>query len=363
MKKIVHLTSVHQAKDNRILFKECQTLSKNGYSVKLVCADAKNEKIGNVEIIGFPKHKSRINRMLKTSFLDMIKMCKKVDADLYHFHDPELIFVGLYLKLKGKKVIYDIHENTSAAILSKEYIKNLWVKKIISIIFEIFEKSVVKFFDALVTARPDITEKFNHKRVITLRNFPFLPKEIKKIKQKSIKHKKVVIYVGGMTKIRGIEQLINAFKKIKNAELWLLGPIKEKELYNKIKKAENVKYLGEVLPDGVFDYIQKADIGIVTFLPAPNHVTTLPTKPFEYMACGLPMVMSNFEYWKNFFNGCALFANPLKEEEIIKAIDELVNNDELRNKIGERNKKLIFEEYNWEKESQKLLNLYKELLC
>ncbi len=120
--------------------------------------------------------------MIKTSFFDMIKICKEVDADIYHFHDPELIFMGLYLKFLGKKVIYDIHENNPASILSKPYIKSKLVQKVFSKIFDLFEKGTVNFFDAIVTARPDISARFKHKYLITLRNFPVLP-DISKIKR------------------------------------------------------------------------------------------------------------------------------------------------------------------------------------
>lgn len=363
MLRIVHLTSVHKENDNRIFYKECQTLQSVGYDISLICAGSESKIVKDIKIYGYPKkNKGRIYRIFKTSFIDMIKMCRKVEADIYHFHDPELIFVGLYLKIIGKKVIYDIHENNPASILSKSYIKYKFIKKILAYIFDKFEKFVSKFFDAIVTARPDITKRFNHKQIITLRNFPILP-DFNKLKKINIKkYKPVVIFVGGMTKIRGIYELLEAFEELNEYELWLLGPIQEKELETKINNSsQNIKYFGIVEAYEVFSYIQKADIGIITFLEVPNHINTLATKPFEYMACGKPMIMSNFPYWKDTFKDGSLYVDPSNPKEIAQIIKQLLSNPNLIKKMGEYNKQMIIDEYNWEKESQKLIKLYNEL--
>ncbi len=358
--KIAHITSVHNDNDNRIFYKECYTLYKNGFEVYLIVAGAETRVENGIKIVGFPKEQRRVKRVWKTSLVDMIKICNSVNADIYHFHDPELIFTGLYLKfVKNKIVIYDIHENNPASILSKPYIKSKIIKKFLAKFFDFFEKVVSGFFDALVSARPDISKRFNHPNIITLRNFPILP-DFSNIKDIDIsKNRPVVIYVGGMTKIRGINELLDAFEDLDDCELWLLGPVTEKELENRItNNPKNVKYLGIVEANEVFSYIKKADIGIITFLPVPNHLETLATKPFEYMACGKPIIMSDFRYWRDTFKKSALYVDPIKPDEIKETILKLINDRELMNKMGQLNKILAYNKYNWEKESKKLVELY-----
>ncbi|HHC11104.1 MAG TPA: glycosyltransferase [Campylobacterales bacterium] len=361
--KIAHITSVHKPNDNRIFYKEVTTLYNNGYDISLIVAGADTKRVNNIDIIGYPKTDGgRFKRMIKTSFIDIIKVCNRVNADIYHFHDPELILVGLYLKLKGKKVVYDIHENNPASILSKPYIKSKFMRVLLSKSFNLFEQISSKFFDALVTARPDITERFKHKNIITLRNFPILPNfsKIEDIKIEKIKPS--VVYVGGMDSGRGINELLDSFETLDNYELWLLGPIAEKDLEDRIKyKSKNVRYFGIVEAYEVFSYINQADIGIITFLEAPNHINTLATKPFEYMACGKPLIMSNFEYWQDTFGECSLYVDPSNPKDISIKIDILMKDKELRVKMGNLNKELSLNEYNWEKESNKLLILYKDL--
>jgi glycosyltransferase involved in cell wall biosynthesis len=362
--KVAHITSVHPQNDNRILYKECTTLANNGYDISLVVAGADSKVVDGVKIIGYEKaNTGRVKRMVQTSFFKMLKICKEVNANVYHFHDPELMFVGLYLKVKGKIVIYDIHENNPASILSKPYIKSKLIRKILAKSFDIFEKIAVRFFDAIVTARPDISERFNHENLITLKNFPILPNLSEMQTVEITKTKPSIIFVGGITKIRGINELLDAFESLNKYELWLLGPISETILQSRIEKGcKNVKYFGTVEAYEVFNYINKADIGIITFLPLPNHLNTLATKPFEYMACGKPIIMSNFEYWKDTFKESSLYVDPVNPNDIAEKIENLLGNKALMKNMGNLNRRLSIDEYNWEKESQKLLNLYQKLL-
>ena len=361
--KIAHITSVHPQNDNRILYKECATLAENGYDITLIVSGGESQKIGKVKIVSYPRAKGgRLKRMFKTSFIDMIKVCREVDAELYHFHDPELMFVGLYLKVTGKKVIYDIHENNPASILSKPYIKSKLVKKLLSKLFDIFEKASIKFFDAIVTARPDISKRLKHKNMITLRNFPILPNLLENKKIDIVKSKPSIIYVGGMHNIRGTNELIDAFEKLDEYELWLLGPLMDVKLKKRVEDGcKNVRYFGVVEAYEVFSYIDCADIGIITFLEEPNHINTLATKPFEYMACGKPMIMSNFAYWQEIFKDSSLYVDPSNSADIANKIKFLMDNKELQKSMGIVNKRLSQDDYNWEKESQKLLDLYRNL--
>lgn len=361
--KVAHITSVHPQNDNRIFYKECTTLVNNGYEVVLIVAGEKSRVLNGIEIVGYEKaNGGRVKRVVQTSFFRMIKVCKEVNADVYHFHDPELMFVGLYLKAKGKKVIYDIHENNPASMLSKSYIKSKFLRLFLSKFFNITEQISAKFFDALVTARPDITKRFQHKNIITLRNFPLLLNVMEKKSLLIEKRKPSVIYVGGMHPQRGTHELLDAFALLDEYELWLLGPIVDENLKVRIKAGcKNVNYLGVVEAYEVFDYINEADIGIITFLEEPNHINTLATKPFEYMASGKPMIMSNFEYWKETFRESSLYVDPSNPKDIVKKIEKLLNDKNLLDRMGALNKKLSLEEYNWEKESQALLKLYEDM--
>jgi glycosyltransferase involved in cell wall biosynthesis len=359
--KVCHLTSVHSPKDNRILYKECTYLAKEGYDVYLFAANAKTEIVNGVKIVGIEAARSgRLYRMTKVVWSIYVK-CKKLDAHIYHFHDAELMIIGIFLKLLGKKVIYDIHENTAAALLSKPYLKSALSSKIVSISVDLAERIFVRFYDLLITATPDISWRFRKFNPITLRNFPILPvyEEIPVLDL--YKKKFVIIYVGGISKIRGIFELIRAFENIDNAELWLLGRFQPEELKKECEQLpawHKVTYFGTVKPYEIFAYLKLADVGIINYLPMPNHITSMPNKPFEYMACGLPLVMSNFPYWKKFFKKSSLYVDPQNSKDIAEKIIYLLSDKSLRLEMSRRNISLAKGSYNWQTESRELINAY-----
>lgn len=362
--RICHITTVHQPFDNRIFFKECISLKETGYDVTLLCARAKTQQREGINIIGFPGHRGRIRRFLFTSIFRAYREARKVDADVYHLHDPELIWMGLLLRITGKQVIMDVHENNAAAILSRPYVKYGFIRKFLSFAIKNLEALLLPYFSGIVTARPDISALFSKLSPVTLRNFPVLP-EYDSIPDLHIeKRKPALIYVGGTSVIRGTRELINAMEFCPDVELWLLGPF-ESAVFQKECEAlpgwNRVKYFGVVEANQIFSYIKAADIGIITFLPMPNHLTTLATKPFEYMACGLPMIMSDFPYWKDFFGECSLYTNPSDPNAIADCIHRLLNDPERMAFMKKNNLRLAREEYNWQAEKMGLLKLYNQL--
>ena len=121
--KICHITTVHSAFDIRIFYKECVSLTKAGFETHIIAPHLKDEFVNGIFIHSLPKPKNRKERVLKLLNL-AFKKAVDLNADIYHFHDPELIPVGLKLKKIGKIVIYDVHEDVPRDILTKEYIKN-----------------------------------------------------------------------------------------------------------------------------------------------------------------------------------------------------------------------------------------------
>jgi len=355
MKHVCHITTVHQRTDNRIFYKECLSLRDAGYEVSLIAPVEKAEIIDGITIIPIKKHESRLKRMFFTSFWGVIGKVIGHRADLYHFHDPEILPAAMVLSLCGKKMIYDAHENVGAALKGRAYIPDL-LKPLASFMVNIVENIAVQFFWGVVTARPDISEKLHHQRKVTLCNFPKLSDLKSQVKTVVPKEKKAGIYVGGLTEIRGIKELITAFEGL-DAELWLLGKFSNSDFFEECKNLpgwKNVRYFGTVSPYEIFGYIRQADFGICTFKNYPNHITTLATKPFEYMACGLPLLLSDFPYWKNFFKDAAVYVDPSNPVDIQKGIEKLLSQDQ----IGKNNQRLIENQYNWEKEVQKMISLY-----
>src|SRR5690606_23687285 len=96
--KVCHLTSVHPGEDISILIKECQTLQRAGHEVFLIVANEETRSYNGVQIIGVKSEATnRISKMIKGPS-KVYQAALEINADVYHFHDPELIPIGLLLK-------------------------------------------------------------------------------------------------------------------------------------------------------------------------------------------------------------------------------------------------------------------------
>ncbi len=367
--KVCILTSAHPPLNGRVFHKEAKTLAKAGYNVVLIAQHTQHtreETIDGVKILPLPRPKNRFVRITKVVW-KLFRLALKEKANVYHFHDPELILVGLILKFFGKKVIYDVHEDYPKQILSSQkWAGNVYVRKFIAFITNIIERPGAFGFDSIAAATPDIAKKFNPSKTILIRNLPIL-ELIDKAQPVDCKtDKPIVIYAGVLTRIRGMKEIIQAMEFVGDkAELWFLGKWESEEFRKECQDLEgwkHTKYLGLFPLDQVYEYIKAADIGISTLYPIEKYVTSLPIKAFEYMACSLPMVMSNFPDWQETFGEYALFANPYSPEDIAEKVLYLLNNPDKAKQLGDRGRDLAEEEYNWEAEGRKLLDIYGRVL-
>ena len=373
--KVCIITTVHRPFDTRIFHKEAKTLAKAGYEVTLIAQHDKNEVVNGIKIIALSRPKNRVSRMIFLGW-GAYKLALKQNADVYHFHDPEFLPWAKRLKNKtGAKVIYDVHEDYPSAILLKSWIPLLF-RYSLSKIFNIYEKKTAKNLDYVIAAWLKIKENFeksNIGRIANITNYPILKyfsfgNNINEF-NKNVHEKKIkLIYVGGLTKIRGIKQIIQSLKYIKNEniKLILVGNFQEKAFKKELTELQEwkkVEYKGWLKQVEAYKEMKNADVGLLCFLPAPNHLHSVPNKLFEYMAAGLPVVATDFHFLKEIIqqNNCGICVNPLDLKEIAEAINYLISHREESMKMGDNGRNSVKEKYNWENESIKLLDIYQEL--
>lgn len=366
--RIVHLTSVHKRYDTRIFLKMCRSLADASYSVSLVVADGKGDETKDgVSIIDVGAPCGRLDRMYNIS-RRVFEKAQSLDAGIYHLHDPELIPFGLKLKKLSKKVIFDSHEDVPKQLLSKPYL-NKPIKWVLSKVLVLYEAWACKRFDAIVAATPCIRDKFLsfNPKTCDINNFPIMG-ELTLASNDWGQKRNQVCYVGGITAIRGIKELVKAMEQVRSsARLQLSGSFSEKAVESEVKGYsgwQNVDELGFVDREGVRDVLARSVAGLVTFLPLPNHIDAQPNKMFEYMSAGVPVIASNFPLWRDIIEGnnCGLCVNPLEPEAISKAIDYLVEHPVEAEEMGKRGKNAVGEKYNWGIEEKRLLQLYQDLL-
>lgn len=364
-KKICHFTSVHIRNDVRIFHKQCGFLSKSGFEVHLVVADGLgDEMVNDIKIHDVGISKNRFTRMLKSAS-NVYKEALEIQADLYHFHDPELIPFGKKLLKKGKKVIYDVHEDVPRDILSKYYISKP-LRLLISRVFEKYEDRSARKFTWIITATPFICKRFLKLNPNTsdINNFPILQEFPTPINPRLTGNN--VCYIGDLTEIRGIYHIIDALNYT-DVRLILGGRFESEEMESKIKNHPNssrIDYQGFVSRRQMAELFNQSLAGLVTFLPEPNHINAQPNKLFEYMAAGLPVICSNFPLWRELIekSNCGICVDPLNPQDIAQAINTINSNKQLAIQMGENGKKAVNTIFNWDIEFQKLHTIYQNLL-
>jgi len=363
--KVCQFTSVHPYKDTRIFLKQCATLVSKGYEVHLVAPDAPDQVINGIHLHSVASSSGgRLSRMTKTVWAVYQKV-KALDADIYHFHDPELLPLGLILRLNGRKVIYDSHEDVPRDILMKTWIPAL-LRSIISRVYEVFENFASKRMSYVISATPFIQKRFAkitpHSKAVN--NYPILD-ELDYGNSDWGQKERAVTYVGSITAVRGIAEMVKAIGKT-DAKLLLGGKFSPPQLREEtitLPGWERVEVLGQISRTEIARIFSLSRAGLVLLHPGPNHTDAQPNKLFEYMSAGIPVIGSNFPLWKEIIEGnnCGLCVDPLDPASIAKAITWLMDHPSEARSMGENGRKAVQENYNWEAEGKTLIAIYEGL--
>jgi glycosyltransferase involved in cell wall biosynthesis len=367
--KIVHFTSVHHVYDTRILYKECSTLRDSGHDVYLIAAHDKVESINGIHVIGIGVYNgNRMIRMTVTMFKVLLE-CIRQRADIYHFHDPELMPVGLFLKMLRKRVIYDVHEDVPRDIFSKRWIPD-WLKKPVSKCVETVERFVARRLDAIVPATPHIAARFRTYNPNTheIQNFPLLDELVHDDGIK-LKTGSCIAYIGSISEVRGIKDMIMCLEELNQTSpvtLVLGGYFSPPALLEEVKQMKgwsHVDFRGKVNREQFRDIMDQSRLGLVVLHPEPNFIMSQPNKLFEYMSAGVPVLASDFPLWKQIVEGnqCGLCIPPKQPETMAKAIRYLLDHPDEAKLMGDNGRLAAIADYNWQPEGRKLTELY-ELL-
>lgn len=363
------MTSVHDPSDTRIAQKECATLASEGYEVVLVAPGRPDRLPAGVRHHAVDRPRNRLQRFTRTIF-QVYRAARQERADVYHFHDPELIGAGLALRMRGARVVFDVHEDVPRDIETKPWVPPP-LRPIVSGVASILLKAVERCFSAIVPATPTIASGFRHPKVVVVRNYPRLEDLISDEQQTPFTQRPMnALYLGSISVLRGVEQSVAAMadpRTPRDARLILAGPFESDDLHEGMKAIagwERVDYLGTVPRSRIPSLLASARMGLVLFQPAPNHDHAMPTKFFEYMAAGLPVVASRtLEAYRDIVvaHRCGLLVDPTDVAEISAAMAQLFADPAEASAMGSRGREAVLGRYEWRNEARNLVGLYKEM--
>ena len=369
MQKVCHVTSVHSSDDNRIFNKECSSLAAAGYEVYLVAQGADRVQNG-VKVIGVGDiPKSRFRRMFGFSG-KVYRKALELDCELYHLHDPELLPYALKFRRKGKKVIFDSHEKYTDTLKKKTYLKGFIGKTVIKL-YEAYENHVFRRIDAVIFPclyKGEHPFRGKCKRVETVDNMPIIEELYDQYDPQVQKWERSACYIGVIAKSRGVENFIKANNKA-GGYSYIGGYYRNEDFRKELESSEayaSVRYLGKLDRSQVLDTLQHCRVGMATLLNVGqyNKYDNLPTKAYEYMSLGLPVILSKSDYNSRIMEEYrfGICVDPADTEEIAQALEYLYTHEEEARQMGENGRDAVIRRFNWEHEKAKLVKLYQEVL-
>lgn len=355
---IVHLSTVHRTRDNRIYNKECRALLDAGEDLTLVIRGEGDED-SPVPIRSLPIPRSRLGRLTLTQW----RAWRTLDGlrpRLLHIHDPELIPMALaWGRLRQAAVVFDAHEDLVKQVETKPYLRP-WQRRIARSYARFLTRLADRHMDGVVAATEDIAAGFSHPNTQVVFNYPWLSDFSPVPAPESGR----MVYTGDLTQERKLSFMIDVAGKVREvvpeAHLVLAGALgKGMGTVAERFDGDLVRYVGLLAPVDLPALIGSAEAGLIFLEPKPNYLNSLPTKLFEYQAAGVPVVASDFPVWQARFGsaGSVLFVDSDDVEMTAAAVAGLLRDPRRRAEMSAAGRRAIEREFNFESQTDALLGV------
>lgn len=379
--------------------KEARSLVSEGYRIYLLCWRRREEKetetVKEIDVYRFKKpnpikEKISLFKSLSTANYNswrkpMERFVERFKINALHIHDLPLVGPGLRVaRKKGIPLVADLHENYPYAV-------QVWMKeKVITSILRVFiklplwldyEQRCSLGADRVIVTTPEAKERIKlhgveEEKIIVLENtvdLGFGKKSASFSLRKNYENDFIILYVDGLHPYKGSLTIIKAMgvlrKKAKDIKLLLVGERKRREekslkkLVKRLNLEKEVEFVKWSPLERLRNYILVSDVCLVPFERNPQSEASSPHKLFQYMLLGKPVIVSDCRSLKRVVEDakCGLIFRAGDEKDLVEKILTLYQDKALREILGKNGEKAVKEKYNWQKESQKLLSLYKEL--
>jgi len=360
----VHLASAHAAADPRIFDKECRTLAAAGHRVTFVVPHARDEVADGVEIAAVPLPATGRERLTRT-VRAVVRRAEAVSlqASVWHVHDAELLPYVLP-HARRRRVVYDAHEDTPRQVRHWAWVPRA-MRPAVGAAYAGLEALAGRWCAGLVAATPTIAARYPADKTVVVRNVPRL--DTLGTGPPPSERPPVVAYVGAITRPRGTEEMIRAAGLLPDgAELHLAGtpfPATLPDDLSAVPGAERTHWLGHVDRDGVARLLATARVGLVVLHDTPQYRDAYPTKLFEYMAAGVPAVVSDLPLWRQMVEdaACGLLVDPRDPSALAGACAALLADDACADAMAAAGRAAARDRYSWDAEASVLLAFYDAL--
>ncbi|MCB0723902.1 MAG: glycosyltransferase [Ignavibacteriae bacterium] len=368
---ICHVTSMHPFNDDRIFERACKGLNSIGDKVILIATHDGDIVIDGIGILGLKKRKGLSRRIL--SSFEAFRKARTVKADVFHFHDPDLIPWMLILSFLNRKVVYDVHENYESRAVK---LPPLFLRKVYAKIYRKLENMLSSGFSGLTVVTPSMKNLFRgvNKPIEVTDNVVYVSR-LKDVELPAEKNKKLTIYTSGTnSKYRNCLQTIDALphilREVPDIRMMFAGryyPEDYRSLLN--KRAEDLGVSEYVSIEGMMSWEENfkrtagAHIGCVFYEDNLNNRVTLPNRLYEYMFCGVAVLGEDFPEVRRVLedSGAGLCVNSNSPESIAGKAIYMLKNPDVMIEMGRKGREAVLKKYNFENELMRLDQFYKKI--
>jgi glycosyltransferase involved in cell wall biosynthesis len=364
--RVAVVTTVHRPFDTRIFHKQAVSLAAAGYEVVLVQRGDAPEVVKGVRVVPLPTAPNRYVRVTWNCWL-ALRAVLNSGATICHLHDPELIPVGLVLKMLGKTVVYDVHEEL-VLVNDRAYVP-AWAKRPLAWVIGRVESLAECFFDRIVAATSLIAEHFSADRVTLVRNTPRLEELADCSRSRFAERPRQAFCAGGMAHYNGVDLMVAAVAALPDrpmSRLVLGGEfLNERDRDDMLSRpgAGRVDFLGWLDRPALAREMGQSRVGIALYRRTANVLRADPIKLYEMMGAGLPVVVSDVPRWRDLVlqNDCGIMVDPEDAQACAAALSRILDNPEEAEAMGRRARATILAGYEWSVDESRLLDLYQDL--
>jgi len=315
----------------------------------------------------------RIVKFLVRSSVFLTRQHLKEPYDLIHVHSvPDFeVFSAFIPKLKGAKVILDIHDLVPEFYCSK-FGRNHQSSTYKTLL--VLEKYSASFADHVIASnhiwhKKLLDRSVNEKNCTVILNYP----------DSSIFHRRtnhrddgkvIMIYPGTLNWHQGLDIAIKAFdmikEKVREAEFHIYGDGPSKPaLINLVKELglEGRVLLNGTRPlDKMAEIMSLSDLGIVPKRNDPFGGEAFSTKILEFMSLGVPLIVSRTKIDNYYFNDSVVkFFRPEDEADLAEKMLSMIKDRQERERLV-ANASRFLEDYTWENKQHLYLDLVDRLV-
>ncbi len=365
--EICQITTGHTPTDNRILHLMARTLSDAGYDSNIIGAASKNGSWRSVRITACPVVVNDVTKPSRFAIQkQLFRFARQCSAQVFQIHDPDMLPWALMLRCFGKTIIYDVHDDYQASFKDRFKERKL-LRWLIPTVWWWFERNAARLMNGVVVADRHLSQKFEHCDPVILGNYPRL--DFTRESNASREDTFNLIYVGGITRERGLEMVFRALQLLpmQSLRLHLIGNGRDEDLLELLGTDKRIVLHGRVDWTELHDHYEHAHMGLALYQPLDGFLYypgENAVKILEYMAAGIPVLTSDFPGLKTFVadSGYGLCVKPDDPKAIADAIMQLYEDEPLRRQLGHNGRGAFEEKYNWEQHEQKLIELYERIL-